>query len=199
MIHEERERFENKENEKREIEHVYRSFPSFHLRTSRHTTTTTSAFAMQSSPTYPLTSNKPEQHHVDDDSHLSRIKSNDSGISYGDSDDNESLSSTEFYDFDSYSDSTITITEDGTKPAILSLQIIMCLRICLSSSTSSNHSWWWEEILLRKYCLGLAWWIRSIDHGYGSVIQYWLSSDALRCTFQMFSCNECIVFDDAIR
>lgn len=71
---------------------------------------------MQSSSTYPLstisTLKSTDQHHVDDDIHLSRITSNDSGISYDDSDDNESLSSTEFYDFDS-SDSTITITEDG--------------------------------------------------------------------------------------
>lgn len=42
---------------------------------------------------------------------LSRITSNDSGISYDDSDDNECLSSTE-YDFDLI-DSTVTITEDG--------------------------------------------------------------------------------------
>jgi hypothetical protein len=42
---------------------------------------------------------------------LSRITSNDSGISYDDSDDNESLFSNE-YDFD-FIDPLITITDDG--------------------------------------------------------------------------------------
>ena len=97
---------------------------------------------MQSSSTYPLstisTLKSTDQHHVDDDIHLSRITSNDSGISYDDSDDNESLSSTdtEFYDFDS-SGSTITITEDGIK--YLLFQIIVFFHFS-SSSTSSNHS-----------------------------------------------------------
>ncbi len=85
-----------------------------------------SAFAMQQFQTYPISIlRKNELFHVVDDNNnkkkyfsdnLSRITSNDSGISYDDdSDDSESLFSNE-YDFDfidlNYS-STITITDDG--------------------------------------------------------------------------------------
>ncbi len=80
---------------------------------------------MQQFQTYPIsTLRKTELFHVVDDNNnkknyfsdnLSRITSNDSGISYDDSDDSDSLFSNE-YDFDSidlnYS-STITITDDG--------------------------------------------------------------------------------------
>ncbi len=65
---------------------------------------------------------KTDRYHVDDDNNLSRITSNDSGISYDDSDDSESLSSIE-YDFDLI-DSTITITEDGMKYLFLRQKII---------------------------------------------------------------------------
>jgi len=80
---------------------------------------------MQQFQTYSIsTLRKNELFHVVDDNNnkknyfsdnLSRITSNDSGISYDDSDDSDSLFSNE-YDFDSielnYS-STITITDDG--------------------------------------------------------------------------------------
>jgi hypothetical protein len=83
---------------------------------------------MQQFQTYPLTSisilKKHDLNHVVDDNNnkkyfsdnLSRFTSNDSGISYDDSDDNESLFSNE-YDFD-FIDSNYpspTITNDGMK------------------------------------------------------------------------------------
>jgi hypothetical protein len=69
---------------------------------------------MQQFQIYPLsTLRKPDRYHVDDDNNLSRITSNDSGISYDDSDDSESLFSIE-NDFDLI-DSNINITEDGKK------------------------------------------------------------------------------------
>lgn len=77
---------------------------------------------MQRFQTYPISTPKKNSFYcvVDDkkkyfSDNFSRITSNDSGISYDDSDDNESLFSNE-YDIDSidtnYS-STITITNDG--------------------------------------------------------------------------------------
>ncbi len=78
---------------------------------------------MQRFQTYPLsTLRKTDPFHVVDDKHnkkyfsdnLSRLTSNDSGISYDDSDDSESLFSNE-YDFDFIDPSTITITDDGIK------------------------------------------------------------------------------------
>jgi hypothetical protein len=70
---------------------------------------------MQQFQIYPLsTLRKSDRYHVDDDNSLSRITSNDSGISYDDSDDSESHSSID-NDFD-FIDSPITITEDGKKP-----------------------------------------------------------------------------------
>jgi hypothetical protein len=75
---------------------------------------------MQQFQTYPLSSNyKPDLVHVVDDNRnhkylsddISRLTSNDSGISC---DDSESIFSNE-YDFDVIDPPTITITHDGIK------------------------------------------------------------------------------------
>ncbi|CAF1079388.1 unnamed protein product [Adineta steineri] len=88
---------------------------------------------MQQFQTYPLSSSyistKNDRFHVVDDNmnknnlsdNISRFTSNDSGISYDDSDDNESLFSNEF-DFDSIDPIyplPITITDDAQRAALI--------------------------------------------------------------------------------
>ena len=103
------------------IKDHFHLFVFAHIHTSINILLTVFAFAMQQFQTYPLsTSSISRTNNVVDDKkyfsdNLSRFTSNDSGISYGDSDDNESLFSNE-YDFDSFDPnyrSTITITDDG--------------------------------------------------------------------------------------
>jgi len=107
---------------------------------------------MQQFQTYPLSSisllRKNELFHVVDDNHnkqylsdnLSRITSNDSGISYDDSDDSESHFSNEYdFDFiDSNYSSSITITDDGIENLSFTRIRNHIYFFFLSSTSSSN-------------------------------------------------------------
>ncbi len=113
---------QNKKERKRKT-CLVKSFPSIRLRAYIYLLIDFLAFAMQQFQTYLLSSNyKPDLVHVVDDNRnnkylsddISRLKSNDSGISYDDSDDSESIFSNE-YDFDVIDPPTITITHDGIK------------------------------------------------------------------------------------
>ena len=129
----------------RYLSHKYRPFPSFRLRTYIHFLNDF-AFVMQQFQTYPLSILRRNDliPVVDDNNtkkylshNISRFTSNDSGISYDDSDDSESLFSNE-YDFDFIDPnypSTITITNDGNQQSFFLTNILF---IFFSSYGISN-------------------------------------------------------------